>query len=118
MDPQQRLLLETSWEALERRRHRARRRCAARRSASSSASDEQRLRTLDQHAARAASTATSAPAAAAAWPSGRIAYILGLEGRAVTVDTACSSSLVALHLAVPGAARGRVLAGAGRRRRP
>ncbi|KJY21375.1 beta-ketoacyl synthase N-terminal-like domain-containing protein, partial [Streptomyces katrae] len=43
---------------------------------------------------------------AASVVSGRISYVLGLEGPAVTVDTACSASLVALHLAGEALRRG------------
>src|SRR5699024_11792421 len=40
--------------------------------------------------------------------SGRLSYLLGLEGPAVTVDTSCSSSLVALHSAVSALRAGEV----------
>ncbi|MEU8901780.1 SDR family NAD(P)-dependent oxidoreductase [Nocardia sp. NPDC048505] len=89
MDPQQRLLLEVTWEALE-----------------SSGIDPNSLHGTDTgvYTGMASpqgygSPGYGIPATAASVASGRVSYLLGLEGPAVTVDTACSSSLVALHQA-------------------
>ncbi|WP_369830240.1 SDR family NAD(P)-dependent oxidoreductase [Mycobacterium sp. E1747] len=94
MDPQQRLMLEISWEALERAG-------------------------IDPLGLRGSATGVFAGVIHAGYggevkgelegygltgstlsvTSGRVSYVLGLEGPAVSIDTACSSSLVAMHLA-------------------
>ncbi|MEV0391457.1 beta-ketoacyl synthase N-terminal-like domain-containing protein, partial [Nonomuraea sp. NPDC050643] len=98
MDPQQRLLLEVAWEALEH-----------------AGIDPTTLHgtptgvftgiMYDDYATRVSPVPEDlegflGTGSASSVASGRISYVLGLQGPAVSIDTACSSSLVAVHQAV------------------
>ncbi|HEV2779515.1 MAG TPA: beta-ketoacyl synthase N-terminal-like domain-containing protein, partial [Actinophytocola sp.] len=104
MDPQQRLMLEASWEALEHAGIDPTSLRGSRTGVFAGVVAREYGSAADRGSVGVEGhwlTGTTSSVA-----SGRVAYVLGLEGPALTVDTACSASLVALHLAVQALRRG------------
>ncbi|WP_406312551.1 type I polyketide synthase [Streptosporangium sp. NBC_01639] len=97
MDPQQRLMLETAWEALERAGIDPTSLRGSKTAVFVGAEvHEYGVRVHEAPDGLDGYLMTGSPPSVI---SGRVAYVLGLEGPAATVDTACSGSLVSLHLA-------------------
>lgn len=100
MDPQQRLLLEVAWEALEHAGIAPDGLGGSRTGVFVGVTGSDYAQLQLQHAGREGLDAYHASGVAHSIASGRLSYVLGLQGPSLTLDTACSSSLVAIHLAV------------------
>jgi len=99
MDPQQRLLLEVCWEALENAGQAPGKLAGSPTGAFIGISTYDYLQLSCRHGALDQINAYTGTGCSYSIASGRLSYVLGLQGPNFPVDTACSSSLVAVHLA-------------------
>ncbi|WP_216897311.1 type I polyketide synthase [Nocardia alni] len=95
MEPQQRHLLEVSWEALERAGIDPSTLRGSQTGVFAGIIEVQYGPTIAEDRSGLAGLLMTGRTTSVA--SGRVAYVLGLEGPVVSIDTACSSSLVAMH---------------------
>ncbi|GCE30404.1 polyketide synthase [Dictyobacter alpinus] len=97
MDPQQRLLLEVAWEAFEDAGLPVEKLAGSNTGVfiGMSTNDYEDLAFADRESVDLYMMTGCSRAVA----SGRLSYVLDLQGPSMTIDTACSSSLVAVHLA-------------------
>ncbi|KAH7130941.1 polyketide synthase [Dactylonectria macrodidyma] len=101
MDPLQSLVLETCWEVFERGGYTMEQLRGSETGVFVGTSSIAAHSSLNATAIRnlADLDGYTVTGSAASTLSGRVSYILGLQGPAMTIDTACSSSLVTTHLA-------------------
>ena len=98
MDPQQRILLEVSWEALENAGQNPDGLAGSRTGVFVGLCNSDYF-LMQFEGGRSSIDAYVGTGNAHSIASGRISYILGLQGPSISVDTGCSASLVAVHLA-------------------
>ncbi|WP_413789716.1 SDR family NAD(P)-dependent oxidoreductase, partial [Kitasatospora indigofera] len=97
MDPQQRVLLETAWETFEDAGIDPTSLRGSRTGVFTGIWSSGYVGSPDQ--APPDTEGYLATGISPSITSGRVSYLLGLQGQAVSVDSACSSSLMAIHLA-------------------
>jgi acyl transferase domain-containing protein/SAM-dependent methyltransferase len=98
MDPQQRLLLEVSWEALEHAGIAPPRLVGSRTGVFVGICNTDYHQLLLTRGVKAIDVYLASGSAHSV-ASGRLSYVLGLQGPALSIDTSCSASLVAIHAA-------------------
>ncbi len=99
MDPQQRLLLEVAWESLEHAGIAPDRLAGTKTGVFVGMPSGDYMQLQLRGGTLADIDAHYASGIAHSIASGRLSYLLGLNGPSLAIDTACSSSLVAIHLA-------------------